>query len=152
MTDRLEHLHVTEKLFRQVTAHLQRRIRLLASGVPTPERDEDLDLAWNELPLTEQTGAAVLRLELVLYSLCLDHVRAEVHALQGTTDPQREHARANFHRLMATLAKAELARDAHARSFGFADPSREGRPFSDAEAFSAIEAAAQHQAEQLLLV
>ena len=146
----LEHLQLTEKLFRDVIGHLKERIQKLQAG--HDEDDLDPDLVPEELATAGQSTVATLRLEICLYSLCVDWIRQQRDELVGVVDESRRHARDNFFRLMVTVAQSELARDAHARSFGFSSGNGKKPPLTDAQMFTALEGTAERQLANLIAV
>ncbi len=147
MHSQIEHLQLTEKLFRDVIEHLRHRISLLSAG--QDEEDDDEDLAWEERAPAAQSTVTALRLEICLYSLCVDWVRQQWEELEGGPDPERRHARDNFFHVMSTVAQSELARDAHARSFGLSNHGDE-IPLTDAQMFTALESTAERQLASLI--
>jgi len=143
-----EHLQLTEKLFRNVIAHLQQRIQRLEAD--TDEDDIDPDIVDEERASASQSTITALRLEICLYSLCLDWVRQQWQAMEGIHDEPRAHTRENFFRLMGTVAQSELARDGHHRSFGLASEQMLDRPLTDAQMYTALEGTAERQLASLI--
>ncbi len=143
MQSNLENLQLTEKLYRDVILHLQQRIQRLEA-----ETDEDEvapDLVDHERVAVAQSTITALRLEICLYSLCLDRVRQQTEALEGVRDEVRAHARENFFRLMSTVAQSELMRDANRRSFGLTSEQMPDRPLTDSQMYTALEGTAERQ-------
>lgn len=146
MPSDLEHLQLTEKLFRGVVEHLRQRIqRLQESGSA-----EAMDLVREEQTPLDQSTVTALRLEVCLYSLCVDWARQQCSELQGSAAETQRHARENFYRLMATRAQAELVRDAHGRSFGLSSQTAQSQPLTDAQMFTALNEAADRQLATLI--
>ena len=150
MHTNLEHLQLTEKLFRDVIQHLKQRIQALEGSYADPYSEEEIDLVDDERTPEEQSTITALRLEVCLYSLCVDWVRQQREALEGAPDEERRHTRENFFRLMASMAQSELARDAHVRSFGLASEMLHDAPLTDAQMFTAIEGSAERQLASLI--
>ena len=145
-----EHLQLTEKLFRDVIDHLTQRIQVLEGRAGDPYDSDETDLVGDEQTPEAQSTVTALRLEICLYSLCVDWVRQQREALEGVPDEERRHTRENFFRLMATVAQSELARDAHVRSFGLAGELLRKAPLTDAQMFTALEGTAERQLANLI--
>ena len=148
MSSTIEHLRLTEKLFQDVILHLQQRIQRLEAD--TDEDEVNAELAYEERVPAEQSTITALRLEICLYSLCLDRVRQQMETVEGTHDEERAHARENFFRLMSTVAQSELARDARRRSFGLASERMVDRPLTNSQMFTALEGTAERQLASLI--
>ena len=146
MSVEMEGLQQKEKLFRDVIQHLKQRIRALDAD----EEVDDIDLVEEERTPADQSTRTALRLEICLYSLCLDWFRQQQEELAGFSDGARQHARQNFFRLMTTVAQSELSRDTHALSFGFSGNLVRERPPSAAQLFTALEGTAERQLAALI--
>ncbi len=145
MQSRNEQLQLAESVFRNVIEHLKRRIKRIQD-----EGEDRVGLVGEEQTPPDQSTVTALRLEICLYSLCLDWVRTQLPEQHGPGEEERRHLRENFFRLMTTVARSELLRDANTRSFGLAGGAAQTRPLTNAEMFTALEGTAERQLANLI--